>query len=77
MDLKGLTKFALKVLPKLTHNIDAKTMLVQVARLPEYVRYEIEESRVPYDGYYYTDDELLIPDMEETRRRIRETVYGS
>ncbi len=77
MDFEELGAFALKVLPELTHNIDPVTMLLLIPLLPQFAKYDISESRVPYDGLYRSEGEILIPEMEETKRRIHETIYGT
>ena len=76
MGMKDLEQFALQVLPNLTHNIDAVSMLLLLPQIPTYATYEIEESRVPYDGLFHTENEILMPDMDETIRILQETVYG-
>ena len=75
MNAKELGKFALKVLPNLNYDIDGATMLLLIPQIPVFATYEIEQSRVPYDGLYYSDNEILMPDMEETIRLLQETVY--
>ena len=77
MSLEELGAFAAKVLPEVTHNIDAVTMLLLLPQIPSITGYDIVESRVPYDGLYTGQDEILVPDMDETIRRLQETIYGS
>ena len=36
----------------------------------------MDQDRVPYDGLYTSQNEILVPDMEETKRRLHETIYG-
>ncbi len=65
-----------KVLPYVTHDISAKDLLHLITKLPTWIQYSLEEQHIPYDDLYHSENEILIPDMEETIRRLRETLYS-
>ncbi len=76
MNASELNDLMLAVLPQVTHNIDTGKMLTLLSQVPSMVNYEIDQDRVPYDGLYTTQGELLVPDMEATIARVQETIYG-
>ena len=63
------------VLPYVTHDIDDGTLLKLVSKLPDWLEYSLEQQHIPYDGMYHSENEILIPDMEETIKKLRETIY--
>ena len=71
----SLTTAAQSVLPYVTHNIDKKDLMELIAQLPSLLGYSIEQQHIPYDNLYHSENEILIPDMEETLKRLRETLY--
>ena len=77
MGITEFGEFAVKVLPTLTHNSSAATLLSLLVQVPQILRYESDEDRVPYDGLFSSENEILIPDMEATKARLLETIYGS
>ena len=76
MGISELNDFAMKILPEVSHNIDTGTMLSLLSQVPTIARYEVDQDRVPYDGLYSTQGEILVPDMEATREKLYQTVYG-
>ena len=40
------------------------------------VKYELVTDRIPYDDMFYSQNELLVPEMEETVAKLHETIYG-
>lgn len=76
MSLTDLNDFAMKILPEVAHNIDTGTMLSLLSQVPSFVQYAIEQDRVPYDGLYSTQGEILVPDMDATISRLQQTIYG-
>jgi LCP family protein required for cell wall assembly len=40
--------------------------------LPEYLDYTLEETRVPFDGLYDSENEMLVPDFAATTEKLRE-----
>ena len=75
LDTAELMKIAGSSLMLVEHNIDMFQLLKLAGGLPQYLKYEIEESRVPYDGLFVSQNEMLIPDFEETIQRLRATIY--
>ena len=73
--LGNLARIADEILPHVTHNIDPAKMLTLIADLTQIAQYTPQEQRIPYDGLYYSSNELLIPNYEETQARWRAFVY--
>lgn len=73
--LGSLNSAAQSVLPYVTHNVDEGTVLKLLMQAPGWLDYEIEEQHIPYDGMYYSKNEILIPDMDATISKLRETLY--
>lgn len=74
-NLGDLAALMLKVLPHMEHDVDAGTIVKLVTNLPGWLEYEIEQQRIPYDNMYHSENEILIPDMEETIRILQEAIY--
>lgn len=65
------------VAEKTEHNIDAVSMVKLMGLLPEVKEYKLEESRIPYDGLFTSQNEMLVPDFAETTKLLHETLYGN
>ena len=65
-----------QILPLVTHNVDPLTMAGLIARLPQMVTYEIVTDRIPYADMYYSQNEILIPELEATAAKLQETIYA-
>lgn len=74
LDVEAMTKLTAKVLPKLRHDIDLFSLMQLTADLPVLAGYDLEEQRIPYDDLYYVQDEMLVPDFEETIYRLHEVI---
>lgn len=72
-DISGLLN---QVLPLVTHNVDPLTMVNLIARLPQMVTYDIVTDRIPYEDMYYSQNEILIPELEATVAKLQETIYA-
>ena len=71
----SLRSAAESVMPYVTHDIDAVTMIGLILQLPKWLDYEWEAQHIPYDDAYFVENEILIPkDMEETRQRIQDFI---
>ena len=45
-------------------------------KVSDWLNYEIEEVRVPFDDMYYSENEILIPtDMAATREKLQDILY--
>ena len=76
MKFREMSGLVNEILPLITHNVDQWTMAGLIARLPEMLGYEIETDRIPYDGMYYSQNELLVPELEATVIKLQETIYA-
>ena len=72
MNAQELNAFIRGALPYITHNIDSLSMISLMAQLPSYRDFELVQSRVPYDGLYSTQNEILVPVQPDTNNRIQE-----
>lgn len=72
MDANGLAVLTEEVLPEVEHNIGTLQMLQVMAALPQVAGYELAESRIPYDGLFYSESEMLVPDVAQTTQRLHE-----
>lgn len=73
---KELTGLAARILPNVDHDISALRMLSVMTMLPQLTGFELQESRIPYDDLFYSQNEMLVPDFEATIERLHETLYG-
>lgn len=73
--LDTLTSLVETVMPYVTHDIDNVTLLKLISRVPAWLTYTVEQQHIPYDNMYHSENEILIPDMEETIQKLRETIY--
>ena len=73
--LDTVTSLIQEVLPYVTHDIDQGTLLKLISKLPEWLNYSLEQQHIPYDDMYHSENEILIPDMEATITKLRETIY--
>lgn len=64
------------VLPSITHNISDGDMLTLLAQIPAILEYDMVEQHIPYDGLYHSENEMLVPDMEETLERLHESLFA-
>lgn len=76
LKFRDLSKLLNQVLPLVTHNVDQLTMVSLIAGLPEMVTYEIVTDRIPYKDLYYSQNEVLVPYLEETAAKLQETIYA-
>ncbi len=74
LDAEKLAALAASVLPSIQHDYSAVEMLELMAQLPELASYSLEEDRIPYDDLYYSENEILVPDFEETIKRLHKSI---
>ncbi len=72
MNSSEMNSFIKQALPYVTHNIDTISMLSLIAQMPSYLDYDLEQSRVPYDGLYSSQGEILVPTEPDTILRLQE-----
>ncbi len=75
MNVTKLNTVAKGVLPHVTHNLKSTRVLLLLAQMPSILKYELIKDRVPYDGMYTTQGELLVPDMDATIEKLQTTLY--
>lgn len=76
LDGEELTALAARILPNVDHDISALRMITVMAMLPQLTDFDLQESRIPYDDLFYSQNEMLVPDFEATIERLHETLYG-
>lgn len=75
LSLTDFNNFLNVTLPCITHNLDESTLASLIASATEYMTYTVVSNRVPYDGYYYTWNEMLVPDFEYTINMLHSQIY--
>lgn len=73
LSLLGLAQDILKIVD---HNIPAGELLKLVLKAGDMVNYELVTDRIPYDGLFSSEGEMLMPDWPTTLERLNETLYG-
>jgi len=63
------------VLPYIHHNIEQTALLGLIFDLKDIKDFTFLQQRVPFDGLYHNEGEMLIPDFLETNLRLREALY--
>ncbi len=76
LDPDAYKALALKVLPEIKHNMGAMDVLKLVGVLPKVASYEFVENRVPYDGLFSSQNELLVPDFGATIEKLHDVMYA-
>lgn len=77
MDLGEIDKLATHLLPMLTHNIPENEFWGLLAKVPNFLSYEIVQDRVPYNGKFVElSNGNLAPDWEYTVSKLKSTLYG-
>ena len=71
----SLDEAARATLPYITHNMTRRQLLSFLSKLPTYVKYNVVEQHIPFDGEWYSDHEILIPpDMTEALVKMHVTM---
>jgi len=73
--LGELTDAANAVLPYIHHNIDQTTLLGLIFDLLEIKDFSFLQQRIPFDGLYHHEGEMLVPDFSQTNERLRRELY--
>ncbi len=76
MGAEDVVRFAAKAVTIVNTDIDAVSALPLAARVPDIIGYTFVESRVPFDGMYHGENEMLVPDQPATNDRIAQELYG-
>ncbi|MCD7842341.1 MAG: LCP family protein [Lachnospiraceae bacterium] len=75
MSAAELTELAQEILEMTDHDISALDMISLLGSLSGLTEYELVENRIPYDGLYTSQDEMLVPDFEATIEKLHEVLY--
>lgn len=75
MSAAELTELAQEVLALTDHDISALDMISLLGSLSGLTEYELVENRIPYDGLYTSQNEMLVPDFAETIEKLHEALY--
>ena len=71
--LPGLLK---EVLVDMDTDLTQMDLLKLLPVMVQALGYEIVQDRIPYDGMYYSKNEILVPDMEATVERLTSQIYA-
>lgn len=72
LEAEEMAVLAGKMLKMVDHDFGILDIMKLTANLSEYLSYPLEEARVPFDGMYYSENEMLVPDFEATRQKLYE-----
>ena len=75
LDMIEITSIAVEILPKLHTDISLTDLISLAAQLPAASGYTLVTDRIPYDGLYHSENEILVPDMEETTEKLLSEIY--
>ncbi|MCC8107331.1 MAG: LCP family protein [Clostridiales bacterium] len=75
MSAAELTDMAQEILELADHDISALDMISLLGSLSGLTEYELVENRIPYDGLFTSQDEMLVPDFEATIEKLHEVLY--
>ncbi|MCC8050419.1 MAG: LCP family protein [Clostridiales bacterium] len=75
MSAAELTDMAQDILELADHDISALDMISLLGSLSGLTEYELVENRIPYDGLFTSQDEMLVPDFEATIEKLHEVLY--
>jgi len=76
MTAAELTELAQEVLELTDHDISALDMIQLLSSLSGLTEYELVENRVPYDGMFTSQNEMLVPDFDATIEKLHGILYG-
>lgn len=74
LGISELGAIAKEVLLNVEHNIDIWKIWELLGMLSDMTSYELSEDRIPYDDLYYSQNEMLVPDFEQTIQRLHENL---
>lgn len=75
MSASDLLNFAMTAMSQADFNIRMTDLIELAGKASELSEYELVLDRVPYDGLFYSQNEMLMPDWDETIARLKETIY--
>lgn len=73
---EDLSATLLSLLPYVKTDMTPIELMSLLPKLADVQKYRVQEERIPYDGEYYSQNEILIPtDMADTIAKLRATIY--
>ncbi len=66
---------AAKILPKLHTDLGLADLVSLISQFPAASGYEVVTDRIPYDDLFYSDNEILVPEMDQTISRLLGEIY--
>lgn len=75
LDAANLLKLTQEILENVEHNIPISEWMQLVWKADDILQYEMVTDRIPYDGLFYSEGELLMPDWDATLERLHATLY--
>lgn len=75
LNVAQIMSLADQILPSVTHNLDQARVFTLLSSAPAILTYRVEESRVPFDGLYYSYNQNLICDFTATIARLHHEIY--
>lgn len=76
LEATELTDLVEEVFSEVDNDLGPVGLLKFMSGLPEYVTYDLEDQRIPYDGLYTSQSEMLVPDFSATIERLHGAMYG-
>lgn len=71
-----LSATLLSLIPYVETDMTPFGLMALLPRLGDVQKFAVQEVRIPYDGEYYVQNEILIPlDMADTIAKLKETIY--
>ena len=65
-----------KILPFVTHNIPESKIFGSIPTIMSLSGYKLQSARIPFDGLFTIDHEILVPDFATTLPIIEDILYG-
>ena len=75
LNVAQMISLADQILPYVTHNLDEGRVLSLLTSAPAILTYEVVESRVPFEGLFYSYNQNLICDFTATIARLHSEIY--
>ena len=76
-DPEALMKLTETLLQEMDHDLTPLDLLALVPLYQDAKKYELVTDRIPFDGMYYSQSEMLVPEQPATNERLNEELYGS
>ena len=81
MSLAQMTTTLQGILKHVTTNIPEAEIWDMIREVPDFLKYNLETSRIPYDDMYTTiyvgGQDMLVPYWEDTITKLQDSIYGA